>query len=274
MLRFSTVSAALELFLIAALGCQEIVAATKPATGAIAPGEVPEFVIAKFDRPEDLGKVAYNKQKFDLSIGPCKPHDSQKALKCTLVKAGNPELSFKTATKVVPQDWSDYEVFSFTVWAMQNIKVKFVITFLDGPRYFERSFNLQKGLALIQVPIKDVVEKKLDVKSIKWCELIPVDQPKGVTFWLADLRLGPQLPDQVEFIPYNERYDWVTTLDFSTPHLPMARNLAGGPLPVFMLTSVSQGREVAEMMERMDLKVSQLTWDQAWAPTRGSVIFI
>ena len=70
--------------------------------------------------------------------------------------------------------------------------------------------------------------------------------------------------EQIPFIPYDKRKDLQPKLEVKTPHLPFAKGLAGGPLAVFTMSNVGYGREIPELMQRMDLKVSHMTWDRTY----------
>ncbi len=64
------------------------------------------------------------------------------------------------------------------------------------------------------------------------------------------------------FIPYNERWDRQPTTDVRTPHFAFAHNLNQGPLKVFAIASILQGRDVSELMQRLDTQMSVVTWDR------------
>jgi len=64
------------------------------------------------------------------------------------------------------------------------------------------------------------------------------------------------------FIPYSERLDRQPTLDVRTPHFTFSHNLSQGPLKVFAIASILQGRDVPELMQRLDTQMSVVTWDR------------
>jgi len=76
------------------------------------------------------------------------------------------------------------------------------------------------------------------------------------------LLLGAVSLSAAEFIPYAERSDVQPDLSLKTPHFDIAQNLSGGPLNIFAISSVTQGRDVSELMERLDSKISMVTWDR------------
>jgi hypothetical protein len=228
-------------------------------------GEAPKFVICNFDDAADLGKLEHDKNNVELTIGPRTPTEMNSVMKYTVLGGQYPGFSFN-APKSIPKDWSGYEALSLVVWTNDErdlgIRIDDEKSFNYASRY-NGGTHLTKGRTLVQIPIKNIA-KAIDVTKIKYMVIFTCDPPKGLTMWFDNLQLGPLQADKVDFVPYAERYDLNPSLEFVTPHLPLARNLAGGPVPVFMLSSVKYGREVPEMMQRLDLKVSQLTWDREW----------
>jgi hypothetical protein len=228
-------------------------------------GEAAKFVIANFDDQADIAKIEYEKANVELTIGPRTVTETNNVLKYTVIQGQYPSFVFNPP-KSIPKDWSKYEAFSFLVWSPNDTGIAIRIDDEKSFNYNSRyngGVNVQKGRTLVQIPISNIA-KSIDVSKIKTLILFIADPPKGLTLHFDDFQLGPLQADKVDFIPYNERYDLTSSLEVVSPHLPLARNLAGGPVPVFMLASVKFGREVVEMMQRMDLKVSQLTWDREW----------
>ena len=226
--------------------------------------EAPRVVICDFEDPASLKKLDWSKETTELTIGPRTPADLNKVLRYAVLGGQYPSFTFYPPH--IPKDWSPYEALSFVVWTPSDCAVSVRIddekSFNFASRY-NGGCNLQKGRTLVQIPVKNIA-KNLDVSKIKQLVLFTCEPPKGLTLWFDDLMLGPLQTQKVDFIPYAERYDLIPSLEVVSPHLPLARPLAGGPVPVFMLTGARFGREVVEMMQRMDLKVSQLTWDREW----------
>ena len=224
----------------------------------------PTFVINAFDTPEDLKKLNWDKENLEISVGPRTVTEMNNVLKYSVLGGQWPAINFHVPN--IPRDWSKYETLSFVAWTNSpcgvGIRVDDEKSFNYNSRY-NGGAEFQKGRTLVQIPVQTIA-RSIDVTRVKMLAIFTCEPPKGLTIWFDDFMLGPTQTQKVDFIPYHERKDLISSLDVVTPHLPMARNLAGGPLPVFMLTAVRFGREVPEMMQRMDLKVSQLTWDREW----------
>ena len=60
------------------------------------------------------------------------------------------------------------------------------------------------------------------------------------------------------------RYDIVYSTEVPTPHVPWASKLPGGPLRGFFIPSVSQGRDMVELMQRLSLDATTVTIDRQW----------
>jgi hypothetical protein len=234
------------------------------ASCVLAAAAEPRVVIANFDDAADLKKLEWDRKGVELTVGPRTPTEMNSVLKFTVLGGQYP--GFTLYPPKIPKDWSQHEALSFVVWSASDLDIAIRIddekSFNFASRYNGGS-RVQKGRSLLQIPIKTIA-KSINVAKIKMMTIFTCDPPKGLTLWFDDLSLGPMQAQKVDFIPYSERYDLTPSLEFVTPHFPMGRNLAGGPVPVFMLTSVRFGRDVVEMMQRMDLKVSQLTWDREW----------
>jgi hypothetical protein len=226
--------------------------------------DAPKLVICDFEDASSLKKLDWDKNNVELTVGPRTVTETNNVLKYSVLGGDYP--SFNLYPPNIPKDWSPYEVLSLVVWANNDcdlgIRVDDQKSFNYASRY-NGGCRLQKGRTLVQIPIKNM-SKAINIAQVKFLAFFTCNPPKGFTLWFDDILLGPQQSQKVEFIPYADRYDLVSSTEVVSPHFPLAKPLAGGPIPVFMLTSVRFGREVSEMMQRMDLKVSQLTWDREW----------
>lgn len=228
--------------------------------------DAPPFIIAEFSKDEDLRRVDYAKENVELSIAPRSVTDTKNVLKYVALKGEWPSFAFYPPK--IPKDWSKYEAFSFNVWTNNDCELGVRIDDEKSFNYntrFNYGLRLQKGRTTVQIPIKNIA-KTLDVSKIKMMGVNTDHPPSGFTLHFADFKLGKLEAQKVDFIPYAERYDLIPAkgLEVATPHFPLGKNLAGGPLNVFMLSSVKYGREVTEMMQRADLNVSLLSWDREW----------
>lgn len=223
----------------------------------------PSLLISNFEDPADLNKWEQGDSgQVQLTVEPRIASDTNQMLK-VLVKGGDyPGISLKSP----PKDWSKYQVLSMVVWSPANINLGIRIDDENSTNFatrFNTGIDLTAGRTLVQLPIEQI-GKSIDVSKIRNLILFVVNQPPGLTLYFDDVQLGPWQSDLVEFIPYDQRYDLQPSMEIVTPHIPQARNLAGGPVRAFLLTGVNSGREVVEMMQRMDYEPSVMHWDRAW----------
>ena len=78
---------------------------------------------------------------------------------------------------------------------------------------------------------------------------------------LAALLLGAFPSDQPLKPP---RYDIPYSAEVVTPHVAWAKTLPGGPVRGFFIPTVSQGRDMVELMQRLALRPTTVTIDRNW----------
>lgn len=223
----------------------------------------PKKVIADFEKKDAYQKVisiVKNKQ-FSMTVEPMSVTELNKMLKVVFLGGQWPGFSIK-----VPKDWSKYEVLKMVIWSKTTTSLNIRIDDDNSKGHitrFNKVVKLSAGRNFCQFKIKDITSK-LNVKKIKALILFTSKPPKGLTLFFDDIELGETVAEKIPFIPYKDRKDLQSTLDVYTPHLKFGKNLAGGPLFAFALTSVLQGREVSELMQRLDLKTSVMHWDKSY----------
>ncbi|HHN46835.1 MAG TPA: hypothetical protein ENN09_05270, partial [Planctomycetes bacterium] len=231
--------------------------------GAVFAAGGPELVISDFENPADIDKwEAGDSGSVALSIEPRIVTDMNKMLKFAVKGGTYPGISLKRP----PKDWSPYDVLSIVVWSPSAIPFGIRVDDENSRGYatrYNKEMNVVEGRTLIQIPMADIA-KSIDLKKIRSVIFFLMSPPPGLVIYLDDIRLGQARSDKVDFIPYADRYDLQPTMEIATPHIPVARNLAGGPLKAFILTGVGKGREAVELMQRMDCDVSAMTWDRSW----------
>ena len=60
------------------------------------------------------------------------------------------------------------------------------------------------------------------------------------------------------------RHDIPFTTEVRTPHVPWATKLPGGPIRAFFVPSVTEGRDMVELMQRLSLDPTTVTIDRQW----------
>lgn len=226
----------------------------------LAAGEAPpkEIILNTFEDAK-LEAEDWQASGSTVTIEPRSPTDSNLMLKLVAKEDSYPGMS-----RTPPRDWRGYEVLRFKVWAASAYALAVRVDDDSSKDYatrFNFTFKLKQGENLCQVRVADI-GKKLQLDKIKRLIVFTVNPPPGLVLHFDDFALGQALTERVPFIPYAERKDLIPSLAVATPHLPFGRGLAGGPRKIFVQTSVECGREVPELMQRVDLEVSQLTWDR------------
>jgi len=61
-----------------------------------------------------------------------------------------------------------------------------------------------------------------------------------------------------------QQNDVAHTLAVPTPHVPWATRLPGGPIRGFFITPIARGRDMAELMQRLDLAPTTVSIDREW----------
>lgn len=227
-------------------------------------GESGGVVIADFTKEEDLTSIDWDHNAVEMKIGPRAVTERDHVLRFTAKSGDYP--GFNLHAPRLPKDWSGHEALLFNVWSTSDRDLAIRIDDAKSVGYNSRyngEAHLLKGLTKVQVPIS-VIGKAIDVKNIKSMTLFLGSPPAGFTLWFSGMRLGRLESDTVPFIPYAERADHQPSMEIVSPHLPMGRNLAGGPVSAFLIAGVQQGREVVELMQRMDLAPKVLSWDREW----------
>ncbi len=226
---------------------------------SLAAGAATEVIIANFDRPGDEALwSAGDSGGVKLSVEARDKTDRNKSLRVETINGEYPGIS----TDKLPADWSQYEVFSFVVWAPSGRELGIRIDDANSKNYATRyngGVTIEKGRNLVQIPVKSLA-KVLTTSKIKMVVLFTAGSPKGYTLYYDDFRLGPMQTDKVDFIPYDQRIELVPGTKVESAHLPLARPTAGGPLKTLCVYGMEEGRDLSELMERIDLQVSPVSW--------------
>src|SRR5882672_1306176 len=224
---------------------------------SLAPQDSPELFLGTFDRPEDA-RLWEGGGSAKMTFEPRDPTDVNKMCKIVLDAGSFGGISsFRQ-----PKDWSAYEVLSFVVWCPDRRGMGIRVDDDNSKNYATRyngDATLEAGRNLVQIPIAEM-KHAINPAKVKYLVLFFLDPPKGLTVYIDDVRLGARQTDKVAFIPYEKRLEFVPTTDVASPHYPLAKPLAGGPLKALVVYDIEEGRDLAELMQRLDLKVSPVSW--------------
>jgi hypothetical protein len=221
--------------------------------------EGPEQILGTFDRPEDA-RLWEASGGATLSFEPRDPTDLNKMAK--LVAGGGSYAGLFSFRQ--PKDWSAYEVLSFVVWSPDRRTLGVRVDDENSRNYATRyngDVTLEAGRNLVQIPIRDM-KAVINPAKVKSMGLFAHEPPKGLVLYFDDIRLGARQTDKVAFIPYEKRLEFVPTTEVESPHFPLARPLAGGPLKALVVYDIEEGRDLSELMQRIDLQVSPVSWSR------------
>jgi hypothetical protein len=70
-----------------------------------------------------------------------------------------------------------------------------------------------------------------------------------------------------------KRFEAPYTLEVETPHVKWARPLAGGPIRLLAVPSVTEGRTVVELAQRLSLELTTVSIDAAWDVNKWTMCF-
>lgn len=223
-----------------------------------------DHLITDFTDANDRRAIDWNAEAVEVTVGPRLVTERGSVLKLVVKQSGYNGVAFYAPK--IPRDWSAHEALSFVVWSNDERDLAIRIDDHKSVGYNSRyngSVRLLKGRNLVQMPVATIA-KAIDVANVKLLNVFLDHPPVGLTLWIDDIKLGKLEAERTPFIPYAERLDHQPRMDVVSPHLPLAKPLAGGPLSAFLIAGVKQGREVVELMQRIDLAPSVLSWDREW----------
>lgn len=219
-----------------------------------------ELLLGTFTSQTDVRLWQAGGSHVAITVEPRTPQDANYKLKVLNGEGNYPGFALPKP----PADWSSYAEFSFEIWSPVAVSMELRIDDVSSRGYstrFNYSFKVTKGRNLVQVPI-DKIRRSVNVSQIKFVELFMVRSTPGLTLYYDRFRLGPMEKEIVDFIPYAERNDTQPTLEIQTPHFEFGRNLSGGAITTFAIESIAQGRGIAELMQRLDTRMSVVSWDR------------
>ncbi|MBW7995657.1 MAG: hypothetical protein FVQ81_03590 [Candidatus Glassbacteria bacterium] len=149
----------------------------------------------------------------------------------------------------IPGDWRRRSALLTFAWCGQPYELIFTIEDGEGNSY-RRSFGLKAGTNHIQLDLRKPQNLNLgNMKSIK------INGPLGGKLYLDYIALH----DYNEFLEDRGRYDFHYKMDIETPHFKWADPLDGGPLEVYALSGVIDGRAIIELAQRLEINFTTTT---------------
>ena len=132
----------------------------------------------------------------------------------------------------MPPDWRWQESLLVFVWSQQSSDVALILQDSGGANY-RQSFRVRPGANHLQVRLAEARTLKLQAMR----SLTVAVTAKG-TFYFDYFALDRFHP----ILQQRGRWDINYSMDVETPHVPWARPLAGGPIKVFAIADVADGR--------------------------------
>lgn len=149
----------------------------------------------------------------------------------------------------IPRQWQRHGALLLFVWSAQPSELKLELRNGTANR-FVKTFPVRSGANHIQLRLAQV--RGIDLRDIR---SLVLGSARSGTFYLdyfALDRFHPVLQERgrwdIEYSPAEE-----------TPHVPWGRPFAGGPIKVFALADVADGRGIVELAQRLELNFKATT---------------
>jgi hypothetical protein len=194
-------------------------------------------VFGSFEDPAEVTAVTPS-TSVHIAVSKRFPAWAGNTLEVTL-PAGGGSLEYAR----VPEDWRWQESFLAFVWSMQPAELTLTLKDKSG-KEFSRSYRLRSGVNHLQLALSEVAG--LNLQAIRSLGL--KSRTAGV-FYLDYLALDRYHP----VLEKRGRWDIDYSMEVETPHTPWARPLAGGPLKVFAIADVADGRGIVELAQRLQM---------------------
>jgi hypothetical protein len=149
----------------------------------------------------------------------------------------------------IPEDWRWQESLLAFVWSLQPAELTLSLKDLAGTE-FDRTYRLRPGVNHLQLPLSEV--KGLNLQTVRSLSL---QTGTAGTFYLDYLALDRYHP----VLEARGRWDIDYSMKVETPNVPWARPLAGGPLKVYAIADVADGRGIVELAQRLQMNFRATT---------------
>ncbi len=149
----------------------------------------------------------------------------------------------------VPGDWRGQSALLAFVWSGQPFELTVEVTDHDGNRY-RKTFGLRSGANHIQLDLR-----KPQTLNMAKMESVKISTDTPGTIYLDCIALNTYN----KFLEQRGRYDFQYKMDIETPHFAWANPLDGGPLNVYALSGVIDGRAIIELAQRLEINYTATT---------------
>jgi len=169
-------------------------------------------------------------------------------------------------TDRIPANWTEYEALKLDVYSVNPLDFQIRIDddkSTDHATRFNYSVRLEQKRTRVQIPVASI-RRSISPDRIRLLCFYLTKPPAGTTIYIDNVRLGELEAEQVPYLPPEKRKDAAYTDAVKTPVAWQVKPLPGGPLKVFAIPSISYGRELVELAQRLDMTYGTVTWDREW----------
>jgi len=149
----------------------------------------------------------------------------------------------------IPVDWRNRTSLLIFVWSEQPYELTVEIRD-EAANSYRETHGLRAGATHIQMDLRKP-------RAMQWQHMksLLLSGPAAGTLYLDYIALH----DYNEFLEDRGRFDFHYKTDIQTPHFKWANPLEGGPLEVYTLSGVIDGRAIIELSQRLEVNFTTTT---------------
>ena len=165
------------------------------------------------------------------------------------LEAAFPAAGGQIEITAIPSDWRWRGAMLLFAWSIQPSELDVILEDSLGNRY-RQNFGLRKGVNHLQVDLRK--PQTMQFAKMKSVTLV---SPSAGTMYLDYIGL-----DQYhDLLAQRGRFDFLLKRDVETPHFKWANPMHGGPLEVYALNGVIDGRAIIELAQRLEINYTVTT---------------
>jgi len=233
-------------------------------------GEPQDTLLADFENEEERQALLQGDDLKETALSGEYVKKNKQALKINFPVGGYPGVALHLSGD--QKDWSQFEAFKFDICGTGAARPLLIRIDDDNSKDYasrynnDSSFLLKKGWSTVQLDL-EAVAKKIDLKKVKMVLIFLAEVKEPTIGYLDNVRLGDKSIDPLDMPIRGEegpRRDIVYSTEIVTPHVDWADNFITGTINGFFIPSIAQGRDLTELMQRMNLDVTAVSIDPNW----------